>query len=185
MKRPTAKELLRHSFIKKARRTTYLIELIERYREWKLRGGAGQQSESESSSDDDDNNDTRHDAGGWVDTIRDKHNVLLSSHNNNTNNNNENNKTKTNAFSNLADQDQHQLYSSNGNSHSSTKINSNNTNQNNNNNNNHFYKQNEDDDDDLNGARRYSTKLVPQNETSLFTRTTQNVIHNNLTNENI
>ena len=172
MKRPTAKELLRHSFIKKARRTTYLIELIERYREWKLRGGAGQQSESESSSDDDDNNDTRHDAGGWVDTIRDKHNVLLNSHNNNSNN--ENNKTKTNNFSNLTDQD-HQLYSSNGNSHP-TKINSNNTNQNNTNNNNHFYKQNEDEDDDLNGARNYPTKLVPQNETSLFTRTTQNVI---------
>lgn len=158
--RPTAKELLRHSFIKKARRTTYLIELIERYREWKLRGGAGQQSESDSSSDDDDDNDTRHDAGGWVETIRDKHNVLLNSHNN------ENNKTKTNAFSNLADQD-HQQYSSNGNGQS-TKINSNI----NSNNSNHFYKQNDDDDDDLNGARSYPTKL--QNETSLFTRTNQN-----------
>jgi len=154
--------LLRHSFIKKARRTTYLIELIERYREWKLRGGAGQQSESDSSSDDDDDNDTRHDAGGWVETIRDKHNVLLNSHNN------ENNKTKTNAFSNLADQD-HQQYSSNGNGQS-TKINSNI----NSNNSNHFYKQNDDDDDDLNGARSYPTKL--QNETSLFTRTNQNVI---------
>ncbi|CAH8644729.1 unnamed protein product [Heterobilharzia americana] len=33
--RPTAHELLRHSFIKKARKTAFLQELIERYRKWR------------------------------------------------------------------------------------------------------------------------------------------------------
>jgi len=75
--RPTAKELLRHPFIKKAKRTTYLVELIERYRDWKAKGGAGQQTDSDSSSDDD-SNDTRNDNGGWNETIREpKHNTLL------------------------------------------------------------------------------------------------------------
>ncbi|EAS28775.3 STE/STE20/YSK protein kinase [Coccidioides immitis RS] len=32
--RPTAKELLRHPFIKRAKKTTYLTELIERYERW-------------------------------------------------------------------------------------------------------------------------------------------------------
>lgn len=33
--RPTAKELLRHRFLKQAKKTSYLVELIERYRVWK------------------------------------------------------------------------------------------------------------------------------------------------------
>ncbi|KAF0379195.1 Pkinase-domain-containing protein [Gigaspora margarita] len=37
--RPTAKDLLRHRFIKSARSTTQLQELIERYSNWKTRGG--------------------------------------------------------------------------------------------------------------------------------------------------
>ena len=70
--RPTAKELLRHPFItRKSKRTTYLVEPIERYREWKAKGGSGQPTDSESSSDDDDNNDSN-DQDGWVETIRDK-----------------------------------------------------------------------------------------------------------------
>ena len=32
--RPTAKDLLKHSFIRKAKKTTYLTELIERYERW-------------------------------------------------------------------------------------------------------------------------------------------------------
>lgn len=37
--RPTAKELLKHRFIKSAKRTSYLIELIERLDRWKQEGG--------------------------------------------------------------------------------------------------------------------------------------------------
>ncbi|CAG8462595.1 12259_t:CDS:10 [Dentiscutata erythropus] len=37
--RPTAKELLRHRFIKSARSTAQLQELIERYHNWKTKGG--------------------------------------------------------------------------------------------------------------------------------------------------
>lgn len=33
--RPTAKELLKHRFIKTAKKNTYLVELIERYKNWK------------------------------------------------------------------------------------------------------------------------------------------------------
>jgi len=71
--RPSAKELLRHPFIRKAKRTTYLVELIERFREWK-RDKANQQSDSESSSDEDNENGTRmmNNDDGWIDTIREK-----------------------------------------------------------------------------------------------------------------
>lgn len=35
--RPTAKELLQHRFIKNARRTSQLFELVERYRDWRAK----------------------------------------------------------------------------------------------------------------------------------------------------
>lgn len=38
--RPTAKELLKHKFIKTARKASYLTELIEMYEKWKAEGGA-------------------------------------------------------------------------------------------------------------------------------------------------
>ncbi|KAK2821865.1 hypothetical protein FQN49_007597 [Arthroderma sp. PD_2] len=37
--RPTAKELLRHPFVKRAKKTTYLTELIERYERWYAKNG--------------------------------------------------------------------------------------------------------------------------------------------------
>lgn len=47
--RPTAKELLKHKFIvKHCKKTSYLSELIDRYRRWKEEG------HSDSSSDDSD-----------------------------------------------------------------------------------------------------------------------------------
>lgn len=46
--RPTAKDLLKHPFMRKARKTTYLTELIERYTRW---------SATHKNSDDDDNYD--------------------------------------------------------------------------------------------------------------------------------
>ena len=92
--RPTAKELLRHPFIRKAKRNTYLTELIERYRDWK-RDRAGQQSESDSSSDEEINGTSRDLDGGWIETIR--NNPIM----NNNNNNNLNNPNKTAVDNNL------------------------------------------------------------------------------------
>ncbi|XP_022246893.1 serine/threonine-protein kinase 25-like isoform X2 [Limulus polyphemus] len=47
--RPTAKELLRSPFIRKARRNTCLVDLIERHKEWKMSGGGQNDSDSETS----------------------------------------------------------------------------------------------------------------------------------------
>lgn len=49
--RPSAKELLRHPFIKRARKTAYLTELIERLERWQVRHGSrGSESEDEGPS---------------------------------------------------------------------------------------------------------------------------------------
>ena len=47
--RPTAKELLKHPFIRRAKKTTYLTELIERYERWQAVHGEGH---SDDESDD-------------------------------------------------------------------------------------------------------------------------------------
>lgn len=68
-----------------AKRNTYLVELIERLREWKRdRSHQQQQTDSESDSDDENEcNGSRNDMladSGWVETIRDK----SYGHNNNS-----------------------------------------------------------------------------------------------------
>lgn len=40
LERPSAKELLKHRFIKTARKVSYLTELVERHEKWKAEGGA-------------------------------------------------------------------------------------------------------------------------------------------------
>ena len=49
--RPTAKELSRHPFIKKAKRNNHLIDLIDRFRKWKLTHNAESDTESDSDAD--------------------------------------------------------------------------------------------------------------------------------------
>ncbi|PWN49191.1 Pkinase-domain-containing protein [Violaceomyces palustris] len=51
--RPTARELLKHRFIRNAKKTSYLTELIERLERWRAEGG--DRHESEESEDADDN----------------------------------------------------------------------------------------------------------------------------------
>ena len=46
--RPTAKELLKHPFIRKAKKTAYLVDLIEKYRNWKAQGGGQEEEDSDS-----------------------------------------------------------------------------------------------------------------------------------------
>jgi serine/threonine-protein kinase 24/25/MST4 len=48
--RPTVKDLLKHKFIAKAKKNSYLMELIERYRKWK-EGGGKDDSDDDSDSD--------------------------------------------------------------------------------------------------------------------------------------
>lgn len=47
--RPTAKELLKFPFIKKAKKNSYLIDLIDRYKKWKTQKGEESETESENS----------------------------------------------------------------------------------------------------------------------------------------
>ena len=51
--RPSAKELLKHPFIRRAKKTTYLTELIERYERWQaVHGDQVSDDESDSSAED-------------------------------------------------------------------------------------------------------------------------------------
>ena len=52
--RPSAKELLKHPFIRRAKKTTYLTELIERHERWQATNA------HRNSEDDDEDNDTPH-----------------------------------------------------------------------------------------------------------------------------
>jgi len=58
--RPSAKELMRHPFIKRAKKNSYLMDLIDRYRKWKLTRGdesdtdSGGESGGEAGADDSD-----------------------------------------------------------------------------------------------------------------------------------
>lgn len=64
--RPTAKELLRHPFIKKAKRNHHLSDLIDRYQKWKVTHGGNEsdtESESNSENDHDNNSDSEWDIG--------------------------------------------------------------------------------------------------------------------------
>ena len=48
--RPSAKELLKHAFVRRAKKTTYLTELIERYERWAIKHG-NRDSDSDDDSD--------------------------------------------------------------------------------------------------------------------------------------
>ena len=52
--RPSAKELLKHPFVRRAKKTTYLTELIERYERWQaVHGDGGRNSDDEDDDDED------------------------------------------------------------------------------------------------------------------------------------
>ncbi|KAI9880648.1 MAG: putative protein serine/threonine kinase [Pleopsidium flavum] len=62
--RPSAKELLRHPFIRRAKKTTYLTELIERYERWQTVHG-GRESEDEEDYDREEPETQTHDDDLW------------------------------------------------------------------------------------------------------------------------
>ncbi|XP_064615363.1 serine/threonine-protein kinase 25-like isoform X5 [Liolophura sinensis] len=70
--RPTAKELLRYNFIRRAKRSVFLVELIEKYRKWKQNGGAESDTDSESEDSDDENGDRKVDPWVYPPTVRPK-----------------------------------------------------------------------------------------------------------------
>lgn len=49
--RPTARELLKHRFIKTAKKNAFLVELIDRYKKWKLNHADDDDSSSGDDSD--------------------------------------------------------------------------------------------------------------------------------------
>lgn len=50
--RPTCKQLLENKFIKKAKKTSFLVDLIDKYRKWVDNGGVADSSESEEEAPD-------------------------------------------------------------------------------------------------------------------------------------
>ncbi|XP_025190366.1 serine/threonine-protein kinase 26 [Melanaphis sacchari] len=68
--RPTAKELLKFPFIRKAKKSSYLVDLIDRYKKWKSQRNEESETESESSDvEDSGKNDSDLDEP-WIMTVR-------------------------------------------------------------------------------------------------------------------
>ncbi|KAH0605054.1 uncharacterized protein H6S33_005036 [Morchella sextelata] len=57
--RPTAKELLKHPFVKRAKKTTYLTELIERHERWVIENGNKKGHDDDTNSNASDTMDSR------------------------------------------------------------------------------------------------------------------------------
>ncbi|XP_066266843.1 serine/threonine-protein kinase 25-like isoform X1 [Branchiostoma lanceolatum] len=63
--RPTAKELLKHKFIRTAKKTSFLVELIEKFKRWKAEGHGDSDSNSDDESIGDDDEDNENNDPNW------------------------------------------------------------------------------------------------------------------------
>lgn len=52
IQRPSARELLKHKFVRMAKKTNYLTELIERHERWRAEGGERHEEEQEENDND-------------------------------------------------------------------------------------------------------------------------------------
>ncbi|KAG8224174.1 hypothetical protein J437_LFUL002296 [Ladona fulva] len=75
--RPTAKELLKFPFIRKAKKNSYLIDLIDRYKKWKSQRNEESETESENSDSEESKPDSE--ADDWIMTIKGADSCLMSS----------------------------------------------------------------------------------------------------------
>ncbi|GAA5975607.1 hypothetical protein JCM10908_005215 [Rhodotorula pacifica] len=72
--RPSAKDLLKHRFIKTAKKTNYLVELIERLERWKAEGGNGEDRNGDIASGDSENELLPQQEDSWdFGTVRNVH----------------------------------------------------------------------------------------------------------------
>ncbi|KAK4879193.1 hypothetical protein RN001_007339 [Aquatica leii] len=66
--RPTAKELLKFPFIRKAKKNSYLIDLIDRYKKWKCT--QNEESETESENSDSEEPKMENNLDDWIMTVK-------------------------------------------------------------------------------------------------------------------
>ncbi|XP_037877752.1 serine/threonine-protein kinase 26 isoform X1 [Bombyx mori] len=67
--RPTAKELLKFQFIRKAKKNSYLMDLIDRYKKWKAQRSEESETESENSDSEESSRSLEADEP-WIMTVR-------------------------------------------------------------------------------------------------------------------
>ncbi|XP_038208956.1 serine/threonine-protein kinase 25 isoform X2 [Zerene cesonia] len=68
--RPTAKELLKFQFIRKAKKNSYLMDLIDRYKKWKSQRSEESETESENSDSEDMSRGDSEADEPWIMTVR-------------------------------------------------------------------------------------------------------------------
>lgn len=72
--RPTAKELLKFPFIRKAKKNSYLVDLIDRYKKWKSQRSEESETESENSDSEESKQDSDMDEP-WIMTVKGPHSI--------------------------------------------------------------------------------------------------------------
>ncbi|GBP33675.1 hypothetical protein EVAR_16713_1 [Eumeta japonica] len=68
--RPTAKELLKFQFIRKAKKNSYLMDLIDRYKKWKAQRSEESETESENSDSEESSRPDGEADEPWIMTVR-------------------------------------------------------------------------------------------------------------------